>query len=110
MKDNLIYLRHTLEAIDKISEYLKDFDLEKFSANDMVFDAVVRELEIIGEAANKISGEFQEAHQEIPWRQMTGIRNTLIHEYFNIDQKIIWDTCQKDLPELKEKIEKLLSE
>ncbi len=109
MKDNLAYLRHVLEAIDKINNYLNGFDFEKFSKNNLVFDGVVRELEIIGEAANKISDEFQEAHQEIPWRQMTGIRNMLIHEYFDIDQKIIWDTCQKDLPELKETIEKLSS-
>jgi len=110
MKDNIVYLRHIVEAIDKIGKYLAGFDFEKFSSNDLIFDAVIRELEIVGEAANRVEIKFQESHPEIPWRKMTGIRNLLIHEYFGVNAKIVWETCQTDLKELKMSLKSLLME
>lgn len=110
MKDNLVYLRHIVEAIDKIDSCLAGFDFEKFSLNDLIFDAVIRELEIIGEAANKVEVKFQDSHPEIPWRKMIAIRNLLIHEYFGVNPKIVWETCQTDLKELKAVLKTLLSD
>jgi uncharacterized protein with HEPN domain len=67
----------------------------------MIIDAIVRELEIIGEAANKIDSETKARYPKMPWSQMIGMRNRLIHEYFGVNKKIVWETCQIDLIELK---------
>ena len=100
MNEDIIYLRHILEAIESIAEYLKDFDQEAFIKDKKTIDAVVRELEIIGKAANNLSEEFKNSHSDIPFRDMTDMRNMLLHEYFGVDAKIVWDTCKKDFPPL----------
>ncbi len=108
MKDDLVYLKHISEAIEKIVSYLSDISFDSFLENDMVIDAVVRELEIIGEAASKISLKFRTKYHNIPWNEMIGMRNRLIHEYFGVNKKIVWDTCKVDLKDLKEQISSLL--
>ena len=105
MKNDKIYIKHILEAIQKIETYKKGLNLDAFLKNEMAADAIIRELEIIGEASNNISEEFQKEHTDIPWRKMIGIRNTLIHEYFGVNKKIVWETCENDLPELKKFME-----
>ncbi len=102
----MIYIKHVIEAIDKIEKYLGDSSYGEFSKNDMLIDAVVRELEIIGEAANNFSEEFKNHYPNIPFRDITDMRNFLIHEYFGVNTKIVWETCQTNLPDLK----KMLSE
>lgn len=97
-----VYLRHVLEAIENIEEYLVGFDYELFLKDKKTVSATVRELEIIGEAANNLSDDFKKKHSEIPFREMSDMRNVLIHEYFGVNAKIVWDTCQLDLPKLKE--------
>jgi len=74
----------------------------------MMVDAVTRQFEIIGEAASKVSADFQENNSQIPWSQAIGMRNRLIREYFGVNKKIVWQTCKKDLKDLKKKIEELL--
>jgi uncharacterized protein with HEPN domain len=101
MKHDTIYLRHILDAIEKIERYLANVDYETFSRNDMMTDAVVRELEIIGEAARNLSTAFTEKHADIPWRRIKAMRNVLIHEYFGVSVKVVWDTCGSNLPQLK---------
>ena len=96
------YLQHILEAIKSIEDYLNGFDYETFVKDKKTIDAVVRELEIIGEAANDLSDDFKKKHSEIPFREMADMRNVLIHEYFGVNAKIVWDTCKIDLPKLKE--------
>ena len=108
MKNNEVYLKHIIEAIEKIARYINEENLESFKKNDLVLDAVTRELEIIGEAACNISQDFQEKYSNVPWGKMIGMRNRLIHEYFGTDRDIIWETCQTDLKELKGLIIKLL--
>ncbi|MFA6183977.1 MAG: DUF86 domain-containing protein [Parcubacteria group bacterium] len=109
MKDDRVYLKHILEAIEKIEKYSKQADdFEDFLKKDMVADAIIRELEIIGEASNNISKEFQIENPEIPWRQMNGIRNVLIHEYFGVNKKVVWETCQHDLTPLKKIVKSFL--
>lgn len=105
---DIVYLRHILEAIESIEEYLKDFNYEVFIKDKKTIDATVRELEIIGEASNSLSHDFKEKHPEIPFREMSDMRNVLIHEYFGVNKKIVWDTCQIDLPKLKETIKALI--
>ena len=76
---------------------------------EMMVDAVVRELEILGEAANQVSDSMKEEHPEIPWFKMRGLRNFVIHEYFSVNEKIVWDTCKENLPGVKVQLEQLAS-
>jgi len=78
-----------LECIDKIENYTKGFDFEDFAATPMVIDAVVRNIEIIGEASKNVPDEIKEKYQQLPWREMAGIRNRIVHEYFGVDISII---------------------
>ncbi|MEO5888440.1 MAG: DUF86 domain-containing protein [Anaerolineales bacterium] len=107
-KDDTVYLRHILDAIELVEDYTKGMSENDFLSNSMAHDAVVRQIEIIGEAARNISDEFQEKHSSLPWAKMTGIRNKVIHEYFNINYSIVWDTVQDDLPLLKKSVKKIL--
>ncbi|MCK5320677.1 DUF86 domain-containing protein [Candidatus Parcubacteria bacterium] len=108
MKDDLIYLKHILESIEQIENYLYDVDYEVFIENDMIVNATVRMLEVIGEATNNFSKSFQDSHVEIDFRDIVDMRNFLIHEYFGVNKKIVWDTCKTDLPELKESVLRIL--
>jgi uncharacterized protein with HEPN domain len=105
MKDDKVYLKHILEAIGTIEEYLADIEDEaSLKQNRMAFDAVVRNLGIIGEAANNLSNEFKQKHPELPYSDIIGMRNVIIHDYLGTNVKIIWDTCKEDLPILKEQL------
>lgn len=105
------YLEHIAEAIDRATSYLQPIpDLESFRGNPLVQDAVVRNIEIIGEAVNKIqkmAPDFIKEHAALPWAQMRGMRNLTIHEYFFVDLEIIWTTVKADLPKLRQQIEAL---
>jgi uncharacterized protein with HEPN domain len=107
-KDDTVYLRHILDAIGMVEGYTRGLSENEFLSHAMAKDAVVREIEIIGEAANHISDEFQVEHPEIPWMKVIGIRNKIVHEYFNVNFSIVWDTVQDDLPLLKKAVGKLL--
>ena len=80
----------------------------EFLSNSMARDAVVRQVEIIGEAARNISDDFCKLHPKVPWGKTVGIRNKIIHEYFNVNFAIVWDTVQDDLPDLEESITSIL--
>ncbi|MCI0542635.1 DUF86 domain-containing protein [bacterium] len=104
MKDDGIYIRHILDAIGKIEEYVRGLDHDVFVENMLVQDGVMREIEIIGEAARNLSPAYKEKIPSIPWRDVIGMRNKLIHEYFEVDLDAVWKTVQEDLPFLKKKI------
>lgn len=110
MKSDRTYLIHIREAIQNIEEYLGAVTYEQFTSNKMMIAAVVRELEIIGEASNNLSEEFHKQYPDILWRRMKDMRNFLIHEYFGVNLKVVWDTCKHNLPELKTYIKKLLGD
>ena len=107
MKDDAVYIKHIIESIEKIERFILDLDFDEFREDDLVLSATVRELEVIGEASNKLSVEFKKAHTNIPWDNIINMRNRLIHEYFGVDEKIVWDTCKEDLPPLKNTLAKL---
>ena len=106
-KNTNVYISHILEAIDAIESYIKDFSKDDFLNEQQTQDAVCRRLEIIGEAANKLDDEFITQHSHIPWYKIIAMRNILIHEYFSIDLDQVWNTIIKDLPTLKEQIQKI---
>ena len=107
-RDDTVYLLHILDAIGLIEEYTKGMSENEFLSNSMAHDAVVRQIEIIGEAARNVSDEFQEKHPTLPWIKMIGIRNKIVHEYFNVNYAIVWDTIKDDLPNLKRNIKKIV--
>lgn len=99
---------HILDAIEEIDFYNSDVDFEKFIKTSIIRFASIKQIEIIGEAANHVSDETKSKHPEIPWKKIVGLRHILIHEYFGVDVKIVWDIIQNDLPELKKHIQSLL--
>ena len=107
MKDDIVYIEHILESISKIQEYSHGFTKEQFAKNDMAVDAVIRNIEIIGEASKKVSGNLKQVYFEIPWKEMAGMRDKLIHDYMGVDTEVIWQTIIEDLPPLKEQLGKI---
>ncbi len=101
-------LNHILDSIAKIERYLQGFDLRKFESDELTIDAVVRNIEIIGEATTCLDRGLKAKYPNIEWRFATAIRNRLIHGYFDVDAEIVWDTTQNDLPKLKTEIEEIL--
>ena len=101
MKDDSIYIDHILLSINNILIYTKDISKEEFAKNTLIQDAVIRNFEIIGEATKKISPDFKKVNFEVPWKEMAGMRDKLIHDYIGIDIQVIWDTIQQDLPKLQ---------
>ena len=108
MKDDKVYFQNILESIIKIESYTNS-GKEEFMKSSLIQDAVIRNLEIIGEATKKISQGIKEQHQEIPWRQMAGLRDVLIHDYMGISLKIVWNVVQNELHQVKVMIEELIS-
>ena len=106
MKDDAPYVLHILEAIAKIERYTNGMLYEAFVANELVQDGVVRELQIIGEAAKRLSENFKARHSEIPWKKITGTRDKLIHDYFETNVELIFEVVERDLPELKAALQK----
>src|ERR1700737_2014437 len=105
------YLRHILDAIDRATSYVKGMDLRSFEGDTRTQDAVIRSIEIVGEAANKArtaDAEFAARHPHIPWDVMYGMRNRIVHDYFEVDLEIVWQTVHRDLPVLREQIATLL--
>jgi uncharacterized protein with HEPN domain len=98
-----------LEAINKTQRYVSDLSFDEFCADDKVIDAVVRNLEVIGEAARHIPPEIESRYTDVPWGEMRGMRNILVHEYFGINLSILWHTVKENLPPVIEDLEKLLA-
>lgn len=105
------YLQHILEAIDNINDYTAGMDLDAFMVDRKTRDAVIRNLEIIGEACNNVAKNhtvFTTEHAEVPWGFAYEMRNALSHGYFTVDHAIVWQTIQHDLPRLKSQISALI--
>ena len=107
-RDETVYVRHMLDAIERIEQYISGVDEDGFFSDSMLQDAVVRQLEILGEAAGRVSKETCGRAPEIPWAQVTGTRHRLIHDYFEVDTELVWGVATVDLVSLKPKLEALL--
>lgn len=105
-----VYFSDILDSTDKIQRYVKDLSFDEFSKNQMVVDAVVRNLEIIGEAVKKIPVETKRSHPMVEWKKIAGLRDILIHAYAVVDLKIVWDIVSNKLPPFKKAIQEIKSE
>ncbi|MBI4268315.1 DUF86 domain-containing protein [Candidatus Uhrbacteria bacterium] len=105
-KDPAVFINHIIESIALIERYVGSATKSEYLKNTEMQDAVMRRIEIIGEATKCLVEEFKSEHSEIPWRNIAGMRDKLIHEYFGVDLELVWEVVKKDLPELKRSLER----
>lgn len=110
MREPKILLKDILEAISAIERFVEGVGFEEFRTNDEKSSAVIRKFEIIGEATKSLPEELKEKHQEIPWKEMAGFRDKLIHFYFGIKYELVWQAIKKRLPQIKPLIQKMLED
>ena len=109
-REYLFFLKDILDAIEKIEEFVDDMSFEEFIKDDKTVSAVIRKLEIIGEATKHLPAELRKKYPDLPWSSMAKLRDRLIHGYFVVDHEIVWNVIKKELPLLKPKLEKILKE
>ena len=106
----LLYLEDILNAMNKIEDYSRGIEYNDFVKNTMLNEAVIRNLEIIGEASKNIPRNLRKQYPNIPWKRMIGLRNIMIHEYFGVDLKIVWTIVTKNISETKPMIEEMIKQ
>lgn len=109
-RNDIVYLQHIYEAIQRIELYLEGVTYDRFLASMMIQDAVIRQLEIIGEATKNLSLTVREASPDVPWKDLAGMRDILIHQYFGVDVTAVWDSAIDELPTIKLHLARILSQ
>jgi len=107
LRDDSILIKHILEAAEKSIDFLSGHTREDLEEDEKLALAIIRLLEIVGEAANQVSEDYRTKHPNIPWKNMVALRNRLIHGYFDVDLDIVWDTVHSDLPPVVKQLRKL---
>jgi uncharacterized protein with HEPN domain len=105
-----LFVEDILEAMDKIDRYTEGLTSDSFAESEMVIDAVVRNLEVIGEASRYIPEDVRDKYPDIPWKRMVGLRNIVIHQYFGVDLSIVWEVVSRNLPETRPTLVEMLVE
>lgn len=107
IRDDFVYLTHIRDALQQIVTYTKELDCPRFLETRMAQDAVIRQFEIIGEATKNLSDAFRVRHPAIPWKDLAGFRDKLIHQYFGVDLAMVWQSVVDDVPMLLDELEKI---
>lgn len=110
MRDFRLYLRDIFAAMVAIQEFIEEMDFEAFTVDDKTASAVIRKFEIIGEATKNVPEDIRQKYPQIPWRQMAGMRDRLIHAYFGIDYSLVWETAKNQIPLLQPVIAQILKD
>jgi uncharacterized protein with HEPN domain len=109
-KDDRVYLEHILDNFSKIIQYAQGTSYDAFLADEEKQDAIIRKIEVAGEATKRLSKDLRDYYHEIPWRAIAGMRDKLIHDYFDVDIDTVWETATKDIPTLLSAIKFILKE
>ncbi len=109
MREYKLYLADMLAAMESIERFIEGMTFEQFQRDDKTASAVVRKLEIIGEAARNIPEEIKQRHPEVPWKEMAGMRDRLIHAYFGVDYTLVWTTIRNRVPAARRMIQKVVT-
>jgi uncharacterized protein with HEPN domain len=110
IRDDGVYLAHIMDAVQQILAYTEGMDYAEFRTMRMAQDAVIRQFEIIGEAAKNLSADFRSRHDSIPWKDLAGFRDKLIHQYFGVDLATVWLSVEDDVPVLMEELRRIQGE
>lgn len=106
-RDPDLYIEDIKDSINRIESYTESMDFDDFVKDSKTIDAVIRNLSIIGEAVRNLPDELKSDHPDIPWKEIIGMRNKVVHEYFGVDEEILWETAKKDLPGFKKQIDRI---
>src|SRR3989344_459129 len=107
-RDYLDYIQDIFDSIEEVEMFIKGFDYDAFKKDRKTINAVVRSLEVIGEAVKKVPEDVKNQYSEIPWKNMSGMRDKLIHEYFGVYEEIVWNVASEELPPLKSSFQRIL--
>ncbi len=110
MRDHTLYLKDILAAIDSIEGFIAGMDLETFQADDKTTSAVMRKLEVVGEAVKHMPDEIRQKYSQVPWKEMAGMRDKLIHVYFGVDYRLVWRAIKERVPQIKQEIQRILQD
>ena len=108
-RDDRVYLQHILDAVRTIEGYLTGVDEEKFLATGLLQDGIIRQIQIIGEAAKRVSRDIRDQNGSVPWSDIAGMRDKLVHDYFGVDFGMVWVTANEDMPKLGNQISEILA-
>ena len=106
-REDSVYLKHIRDSINRIESYLTGIDEAAFLNTPLIQDAVMHQIQIIGEAASRLSSQFRTRSPAIPWKDIVGMRQKLVHDYMGVDLEAVWETAVKDIPVLKAELQKL---
>ncbi len=108
-RDVRLYLEDILESASRVLEYAEHMEFDDFLANKMAYDAILRNLELIGEAAKNVPNEIREHYSQVEWRKIAGLRDVLVHQYFGLEDETLWNIVKTEVPELLEQVKHILA-